>query len=235
MESSTSRSSNLGNVLLREGLISKDQYEEAMRDYGNSERPLSRILVDMGAISEGVKIGVMQKRCSCRLLPLNDLNPRADAIRLLPRRYCEKYHIVPLRVEGGHLHVAMEDPLDVRTINAVEAIVAMPVQPYLAKTADISNVIERLPEDDGESIPDAPKHGMLYRIFSALFLPVICGAPIVAFVLLLLYSNEFKRWWSGLEFTRFEQGLFFLLAWSAWAIVAYWIDDLIFKRESQET
>lgn len=226
-------SRNLGEILLREGLITQDQYNQGLREYENTERPLSRIFVEMGAITEGVKIGVLQKRCECELLNLQDIAPRPDAIRRITRRHCEKFHVVPVKIEDGRLVVAMEDPTDSRTINALEAEAGMPIRPVLAKTADITNVISRLPETE-EAPAAAQEHGALYRTLSHITLPLLVVVPILTFLLLLIYNREVNKFFRDLELDSFEQILFFVLAWCGWAIVAYWVDDILFKRSQKE-
>ncbi|MDK2972497.1 MAG: type pilus assembly protein PilB [Candidatus Sumerlaeota bacterium] len=228
MAYTASSSHNLGEILLREGLITQEQYDQGRRDYDTSERPLSRIFVEMGAITEGVKIGVLQKRCNCKLLTLDQIAPRPDAVALIPRRDCEKYKVVPVRIEKGELVLAMDDPTDSRTINAIEHLVERPVRPFLAKLADIENVIERLPED--EPAPEPKKAGFLLRFVSFITLPLVCFVPIGTFILALLYNREFQKAYRELEYDTFEQVLIFMLLWSAWAIIAYWIDDIIFRR-----
>lgn len=227
-------SHNLGEILLREGIISEDQYQDALRQYETSEKPLSRILTEMDAITEGVKLGVLQKRCECKLVSLQDITPRPEAARLLTRRTCEKYHVVPLRIEEDHLVLAMDDPTDSRTVNAIEAIAAKPVFPLLAKSADISAVIDKLPEDPIATIITAPDHGLLYRLLSALFLPFLALAIPIGMILLLVFHSGLQSWWLELGFSAFEQVLLFVLGWCAWAVIAYWVDGVIFQRDHDE-
>ncbi|MCB2154337.1 hypothetical protein KQI84_05585 [bacterium] len=224
---------NLGEILLREGLINEEQFNQGMREYELSERPLSRIFVEMGAITEGVKIGVLQKRCDCELVSLRDLSPRIDAVQLVPRPLCEKHHLVPLKTDKGRLLVAMEDPTDMRALRALETVSGMPIAPLLAKSAEIQDVISGLPEDKeiGET---APAHGLFYKIAKAVTLPIIWGLPVGIFVYAIYYVEGISDIWKEMDFDSFERVLFFLLAWSAWAIVAYWINDIIFGTSSEQ-
>lgn len=228
-------SNNLGEILLREGVISEDQFHEALRVYESSEKPLSRILTEMEAITEGVKLGVLQKKCECKLISLSEIQPRPEAARLLNRRTCEKYHLVPLRIEDDHLVIAMDDPTDSRTVNAIEAIAGKPVMPLLARSADIASVIEKLPEDPVASVLVAPSHSTLYRILSFITLPVLVASAPLAFILTLIFHQGFQTYFfHTIEFTLFEQVLVFVLGFCAWAVIAYWIDGVLFDRERDE-
>ena len=224
---------NLGEILLREGLINEEQFNRGMREYELSERPLSRIFVEMGAITEGVKIGVLQKRCECELVSLKDLTPRIDAIQLVPRNLCEKHHLIALKTDKGRLLVAMEDPTDMRALRALETVSGMPIVPLLAKSAEIQDAIRNLPAETETSEP-AASHGPLYRVARALTLPVVWGTPIAIFLYSILYIRAVSDMWKELDFDSFERVLLFLLAWSAWAIVAYWINDVIFGKDKEQ-
>jgi len=227
-------SHKLGEILLREKIITEERYRVALEKYDNSEKPLSRILTEMEAITEGVKIGVLQKRCDCKLISLEDITPKGEAVQALSRRYCEKYHVVPLRFENNQLVVAMEDPTDTRTVNAIEALVGKPVIPVLAKSADLASVIERLPSESATPAP-IEEHGPLYRFFSLITLPVICAVPILGFIGALVFYRPFQNYWfQEIGFSPFEQVLVFMLGWCAWAVIAYWIDGVLFKRMKDE-
>jgi hypothetical protein len=134
-----------------------------------------------------------------------------------------------VRIEAGQLVLAMDDPTDSRTINAIEAISGRTVRPFLAKTADIENVLDRLPEDSPSA--DQPRQAALpVRILARISLPLVCFVPILTFIAMLLYHRGFQKLYRELDYDPFERVLIFLLLWSAWAIIAYWIDDLIFGR-----
>jgi hypothetical protein len=228
----TTQPANLGEILLREGLINNEQYKQGLREYEMSERPLSRIFVEMGAITEGVKLGVLQKRLSCQLVNLGEVTPRPEAAILLPRPMCEKHHFVPLRVEKGSVVVAMEDPTDVRAISAIETAASMPVQALLAKSEEILDAIRRMPDIGGEEAPKG--HGAVYVILSRITLPILCALPIVIFYFLLFTHAPFQRYYENLRLDTFTSVLMFVLASSAWSIIMYWVDGVLFRRDAEQ-
>jgi hypothetical protein len=152
---------------------------------------------------------------------------RPEAAILVSHHVCEKYHLVPLRIQDGHLYVAMEDPTDVLAIEAVETMSGMPVVPLLARSTEVSDAIERLPHLDAE---DEHPHGGTWHLLSKISLPIACAILPVAFTLLLLFHPQFQTFWKQLRLDAFEQVLFFVLGWCAWAIFAYWFDDVIFGQ-----
>ena len=229
---SITSSKTLADTLLKEELISQDQYQQAIQEYEQSERSLGRILTEMGAITEGVKIGVLQKRYNCSLITLDKMKPKPEALKLIPKKYCVKYHTIPLQVEDERLVIAIEDPSDIRTINAMEAISSEAVKAMVAKTKDITAVLDRLPDDDEEK-KKKEKTGPSW-LASLTYYAVVVGAPILIFFNLLIYHPGVQKAWNELQLDAFEQGLIFFLAFSGWTILAYWIHDVIFQTNSSD-
>ncbi|MBI5155290.1 hypothetical protein HZA57_08630, partial [Candidatus Poribacteria bacterium] len=195
MPPATSPHHNLGEILLREGLISEEQFKQGMKEYELSERPLSRIFTDMGAITEGVKIGVLQKRLDCEVISLRDVSPRPEAVILVPRQVCQKHHLVPIKIDQRTLIVAMEDPTDVRAINTVETASSMSVRPMLAKAAEIQEAIKNLPELEAPA-ESVRRESFAFRILRRVTLPLVLVLPIGSFYYLLFYNNAFKKYWT---------------------------------------
>lgn len=232
MGDAVSDSRNFADILLREGLITRDQHEQGQKEFqsGSGERSLPRIFVEMGVISEGVKIGILQKKLDCQVINLKDVVPTAEATKHLPRAICEKHHVAPVRVENGRLVVAMEDPTDARAVSAIEAAVGMPIRTFLAKSSEIADAIRQLPIGG----PEVQRGPGGRRIAGLVSITLLCGVPILAFVLLLIYHKPFQAFYRELQLEPFERVLFFVLSWSAWAIVAYWINDIIFGEKDPD-
>ncbi len=220
----------LGDILLKEGLINEDQFAQGFKEYEAGERPLSRVLIEMGAINEGTKIGILHKKMGCDLISLKNAAPRPDVVGMVPRSFCEKHNVIPLRVEDSKLVVAMDDPTDARTVRLMEEATSMTVKPYLARLSEIREAIENLPKTAGAG---PRKASQLRKTLAVISLLTICLVPIAVFLGLLLYHPPFQKAYKELQLEPFEQGLIFLLGWSLWAIIAYWINDVIFSVKEE--
>ena len=231
MAESVSDSKNFGDVLVREGLISEEQFKQGRDQYTSGERPLSRIFVEMGAISEGEKIGILQQKYQVPVLNMKDVRPRPEAAAHIPREICEKYRMVPIRIENNRLVLAMEDPTDPHAVAAAEAASAIPVKTYVARAGDITEAISQLP-----AVEQAPSKeaGSGKKIFSILTLFLIALGPPLGFLAALVFHKPVQNFYYGTFSEPFEQVLFLILAWCAWAIVAYWIHDVIFGESREE-
>ena len=64
--------------------------------------------------------------------------------QLVGHDYAVKYTALPVRQEGNHLWVAMEDPLCTRTISNLSDITGLSIVPLLARAADIRRHLDHL-------------------------------------------------------------------------------------------
>lgn len=224
------KSKNLAEVLLHEGLISPEQYEKGVEQSEKSDAPFSRVFLEMGAITEGVKIGVLQKRFDCKLVSLKNAELSPETASILPIRLCEKHRLAPIKVDESSILVAMEDPTDVRAIDAVEKASGKSVRPLLAKAAEISDVRERLAQ--AAPVAAAAKGRPAMAVLSVITLPLLIIAPIIVFWG-LLFTNPSLQTIVLSELTLFDQVLYFVLTVCLWASLVYWLDELLFDSYRQ--
>ena len=68
--------------------------------------------------------------------------PQADALKLIPEVLARRYKILPLRVEGRNILVAMSDPSDILAMEAVAQQSKKSVKPVLASAKEIREAID---------------------------------------------------------------------------------------------
>lgn len=222
----------IADILLRERRISAEVYEQAMREHHASERPVSRVLVDLGAISEKDKLVFLQRETKCDVVSLKDVSPRADVAGFMTKEKCRRIRAVPLRVESGRLLVAMEDPTDVRAMDALETAMSLPVRPVLATGADIDLAINRMPEG-----VEAPQTRSGSGIASKISLLLLVFGPVAIFYYFLFAvvpeHDALNDWVNSINMDMFERTLFIVLGWLMWASVAYFLHDLVFGEKKK--
>lgn len=146
----------LGQILLHRRKIGRDQLREALRRQQETGRPLGEILVRMGIVSRQEVVEAL------RLLPTGSIGRQAlDRISpatagLIPAELARRSGCLPVVQTGGALVVAMLDPLDARTVHAIEAHTGLPVIPIAAPADALSEAVERLYDAVASSGPGTP-------------------------------------------------------------------------------
>ncbi len=129
--------------LLQAGLLSRDELDRALERSRELLRPLPAILVDDGFITEEQLLPVLADQYGLELVSLTDLDIDETAVRSVPAKLTAHYGIVPIRLEGGLLTVAVADPLDASGAEDIESNLGYRVERVLAPPREISQALRR--------------------------------------------------------------------------------------------
>lgn len=226
--------SSLADVLLKEGVINKDQYQRAIDEYDRTKRSLVRILSDMGVLTEDLRLDILRKNTSYEVVKLQNVVPSAEVSLYITKDMCTRAHAVPLRLDEGSVIVAMEDPTDIRILGDLEKIFGMSIKPVLATSAEINATIDRIPEGSAANF-DQPVSGpsIGYRLFSTLILMIMVFVPLVGFYYFVNRTEAGGEWFGSFGLNRFETVLLYVVTWSSWAAIAFFIHDILFNKKEE--
>ncbi len=111
----------IGELLIREKLLSQEQLDEALKCQVIFGGRLGTNLIEMGLLEEEDIARVLSDKLGVPFLDppsrLMDIPP--DVISLVSGEIVEKYQAVPLRKDGRRLTVAMIDPSDLKGIDEI--------------------------------------------------------------------------------------------------------------------
>ena len=123
----------LGQMLVRDGRLTQSQLDDVLRSQALGGGRLGTVLFEQGLIDLdaltvylGLELGI--PIASGAMLE----RAKRAAVRLLTADQAWKYKCVPLIVQDRHLIVALEDPLDLGTLEALTAITGYRVLPRVA-------------------------------------------------------------------------------------------------------
>ena len=122
----------LGEVLVDERLISREQLQQALLRQTETGHPLGKILLETGLIEEKALVEAVSKQIG---LPFADLEGgRLDptVASLVPIEFAREREAIPVRLEDGKLVVAMVHPANNVAIRAITEATGYEVQPALA-------------------------------------------------------------------------------------------------------
>ncbi|MBC7326702.1 Flp pilus assembly complex ATPase component TadA [bacterium] len=135
------------DLLVEEGLISKEKLEEILKEYNKLDKvlPLPDYLVSAGYITEKQKAQLLAKLWGVPFVDLYETPPTEDVVRLLPRDLAYRLTVIPIRLEGnGRLVVAMKNPLDFFAIDQMRLITGMDIEPVMAVGEEIEHFLSEL-------------------------------------------------------------------------------------------
>ena len=129
----------LGELLLKEKMVTPGQLEEALKNQVVYGIRLGSSLVEMGYIDEGALAELLGRKLGVPCVGRKELAavPK-DLIRDFPRSLVEAHHVVPLKLEGNRLQLAMTDPTDFKAVDEIGFVTGHVVLPYIAPDVQIS-------------------------------------------------------------------------------------------------
>ena len=133
----------LGEVLLREGLLTREQLATAAAEMKATKHRLGYVLAKLGVIPELeiTKVLARQYRMPAVDLSRFEVDPRI--LKLVPADMATKGVVLPLKREGRTLTVAMADPTDLGLLEDLKFITRFDLFPVLAGEYTLRTLIEK--------------------------------------------------------------------------------------------
>jgi general secretion pathway protein E len=137
---------NLAEELVERRLLSTDEMERITKLQQEQQAPFTRLLVELGFLSEDDLLPVLRDHFDIPLVALKDLPTTPLPIEFSPgiADFFKLARMVPVKVDGNELVVATTDPLDLSRLHALELAAGLRVKPVLAKEKEITARIEAL-------------------------------------------------------------------------------------------
>jgi twitching motility protein PilT len=121
----------LGEVLVDERLISREQLQQALLRQKETGQPLGKILLESGLIEEKSLVEAVAKQIGLPFVDLETERLEPTIAAMVPPEFAREREAVPVRVDGGKLVVAMVHPANSAAINAIAEATGYEIQPAL--------------------------------------------------------------------------------------------------------
>jgi type II secretory ATPase GspE/PulE/Tfp pilus assembly ATPase PilB-like protein/DNA-binding NarL/FixJ family response regulator len=141
--------SQLGIVLHKKNLLSAAQLQELVRQQERRKEPLVKLLIEKDWVSERVIRNILKQDMLIEEIQLAEFQVDAALAELIPHSFCERQLVVPVRLDGHRLTLAMADPLDAGLLDDVRFTTGLELT---AVTADLASIRGRIHELYGEEI-----------------------------------------------------------------------------------
>nr|PZN21956.1 MAG: type II secretion system protein GspE [Pseudomonadota bacterium] len=133
----------LGELLVREKLISLQQLRKAQDEQKRTGQNLGFTLAKLGYISDGEITNFLASQYRLEAINLDEYEIDQEVLKLVSREVCEKHRIIPIAKSGSSLIVAMSDPTNLNAIDDIKFLSGYNVEPVVASETTIQSAIER--------------------------------------------------------------------------------------------
>ena len=146
--------SRLGELLVRNQLISDNQLANAISEQKREGIRLGAALVKLGYVQEHDLASFLSKHYGVPSIDLAEFDVDPAVIALVPAEVAQKYQLVPINRAGATLIVAMADPSNIFAIDDIKFMTGFNVEVVVAAEAAIKDAIDVL-YDQSSSMADA--------------------------------------------------------------------------------
>jgi len=133
----------LGEILVKESLITQDQLQKALDFQRTNGGKLGSCLTRLGFITDDDITGVLSRQYGVPSINLKYYEIDPNVIKLIPQDTAARYQVIPLSRVGSVLTIAMTDPTNVFAMDDIKFMTGFNVEPVVASESAIAEAISR--------------------------------------------------------------------------------------------
>jgi type IV pilus assembly protein PilB len=142
-------SSRLGEILVKDSLITGDQLAQALDYQKKNGGRLGTCLSKLGLVSDEDITAVLSRQYGVPSINLNFYEVDPAVIHLVPQETAVRYQVVPLSRVGSTLTIAMSDPTNVFAMDDIKFMTGFNVEPVVASETAIDEAIQKFYGESG--------------------------------------------------------------------------------------
>ncbi len=135
--------SRLGELLVKEKLITPLQLKKAMEGQRRAGGRLGHELTKLGYIDQNELTAFLSKQYGVPSINLGDIDIEADVLKLIPKEVVTRHHVIPVNRSGNILIVAMAEPDNYYAIDDLKFITKFNIEVVVASEQAIQDAVAK--------------------------------------------------------------------------------------------
>jgi type IV pilus assembly protein PilB len=152
MAASAAQAVRIGDLLVKEGLISKEQLSQALAEQKQNGTRVGYNLVKLGFVAEVELTKMLAKQYKLPAVDLSKFEVDVKVVKLIPGEMALKNLVLPLKRDGRTLTVAMADPTNMGVLEDLKFITRFDIFPVIAGEFTIRNILEKVFESSDSQL-----------------------------------------------------------------------------------
>src|SRR5689334_24239012 len=136
-------SQRLGELLVKEKVITPEQLEQATKVQKDTNCRLGSALVKLGFLSDEDVTNFLSRQYGVPAINLSYFEIDPTVVKLIPYETAKRYQILPLSRVGASLTIAMVDPTNVFAMDDIKFMTGFNIEPVVASESSILEGIEK--------------------------------------------------------------------------------------------
>jgi type IV pilus assembly protein PilB len=134
----------IGDLLVREGLITREQLEKALAEQKANGTRVGYNLVKLGFIQELELTKTLAKQYKMPAVDLSKFVVDPKIAKMIPTDLATKNLVIPLKRDGRQLTVAMADPTNLAVLEDLKFITRYDIFPVIAGEFTLRTIIDKI-------------------------------------------------------------------------------------------
>ncbi len=143
-------SDRIGELLVRENIISTDQLKKAQQDQQSTGKRLAYSLTKLGILAESELTQFLSKQYGVPSISLDEFEIDPEVIALIPKDVAIKHTVIPVQRAGSSLIVAMSDPSNIYAVDDLKFLTSLNIEAVVSTDSAIETAIEKYYEKPEE-------------------------------------------------------------------------------------
>ena len=136
-------SQRLGDLLVKEKVITPEQLQQAIKTQKESSCRLGSALVKLGFLTDEDVTNFLSRQYGVPAINLSYFEIDPAVVKLIPYETAKRYQILPLSRVGASLTIAMVDPTNVFAMDDIKFMTGFNIEPVVASESSINEGIEK--------------------------------------------------------------------------------------------
>jgi type IV pilus assembly protein PilB len=136
-------SQRLGDLLVKEKIITPEQLEQANKTQKEQSCRLGSALVKLGFLTDEDVTNFLSRQYGVPAINLSYFEIDPAVVKLIPFETAKRYQILPLSRVGASLTIAMVDPTNVFAMDDIKFMTGFNIEPVVASESSILSGIEK--------------------------------------------------------------------------------------------
>ena len=133
----------LGELLLKENMVSPQQLQEALNHQKLNGGKLGKAFVALGFVKDEEITALLSRQYGVPSINLDHFEVDPAIIKIIPAETSRKYQVLPLSRSGATLTIAMADPTNVFAMDDIKFMTGYNVEPVVASEGALEDAIDR--------------------------------------------------------------------------------------------
>ncbi len=141
-------SSRVGDLLVRKGVLTQDQLKRVTEAQSSNGGLLISSIVKLGFLTESALLETLGQQYGLPLVKVEESSIDPNAVGLVPHELAGKHCLLPVKLNGTTLTVAMADPSNILALNDIKFVTGFDIQVVLAAESEIRAFHEKFFESN---------------------------------------------------------------------------------------